>query len=180
MRSDSESGDDEFILSKKESSTFAEQPPPVLSDMHAVDLVLSEWLSVTSLPTPKLMVVSRCRRVCLAALSKPFRVYINAFGSGEEIVPCFHFDHSSTVKDLFTYVRQSWTVRANSDHTKEEIYFRLFFDEKELREHDFEDRRQTLRSQGVTDNAVISLVVVHATALLETRAYYVWSLFSLE
>ena len=126
------------IMTTTNDTTMVQIEPAVL------DLVLGEWMSVTSLPTPKILLVGLCcynvdavtseQQATLGSTtttkkhnnnnsnnndeSKTY-LRVEAFGSGVEIVTTTAFDADTmTVSDLFSLVRR---------HIERGLRFRLLY-----------------------------------------------------
>ena len=152
----------------------------VHTDASVLDLVLGEWLSITSLPAPKFLLVRLCYNAVvdddILVTSDPTAttfgigqashhrhsnkkskyLRVEAQGSGVEIVPTWAFDSDTmTINDLFLLVRR---------HLERGLHFRLLYrGDKELKPDVTGGSLLTTVVDGVVDNAddyVFSVVVV--------------------
>ena len=96
----------------------------------ALDLVLGDWLSGTSLVVPKKAVVESCSLALLCPNELHFFFRVEAFGSGTVIVPSFRVDVTTTVGDLCACLRQRLALGEGGD---EVAGFQLLQDNRQLR-----------------------------------------------
>ena len=143
--------------------------------MNQMDLMLGEWLSLTSLYGPKISVVQMvcCVPTVLTASTKKKCLQVEVFGSGVVVLPCFHFDATTTTDELFAAVRQEQQTSVEASE------FRLMFREKELTEStetkQYVNQRMVVekavkllqRDVGIQDQDTVSLLVDNARAAVK-------------
>ena len=155
-------------------TTYMSSYSKSLQASRCLDLVLGEWLSaatVTTLFGPKLGLVNFCCTRGQASdnngspprLDSSLNLKVEAFGSGDSIVPRFEFDACTTVQDLFRRVERELSPDGK------EMIIRLFYGEQELFKEGGGHNNTLVNGYNIEDGKVVSVIAVATKEALDKR-----------
>ena len=137
---------------------------------RSLDLIVSVWLSstnVTTLVQPKLHVVSSC--ITGMPPSRKRSLAVQAYGSGDVVVPCFSFDDTTTVAELVEVVLQHVRMEQPDGRLMvDKLIFGRNNNEVVFNGHETSGR---IVNYGIADNAIGFVILMEAEKMLAKREW---------
>ena len=131
----------------------------------SLDLIIGVWLSstnVTTLVQPKLQVVSSC--IIGMPRSRKRNLAVQAYGSGDVVVPCFSFDDATTVAELVEVVLQH--VRMEQPDV---MVDKLIFGNNKEVVFNGDETSGRIVNYGIADNAIGFVILTTSEKMLAKR-----------
>ena len=137
---------------------------------RSLDLIVGVWLSstnVTTLVQPKLHVVSSC--IIGMPPSRKRSLAVQAYGSGDVVVPCFSFDDATTVAELVEVVLQHVRmVQPDGSLMVDKLIFGRNNNEVVFNGHETSGR---IVNYGIADNAIGFVILTDLEKMLAKREW---------
>ena len=141
---------------------------------RSLDLIVGVWLSstnVTTLVQPKLHVVSSCI-IWMPSSRKRKRkrnLAVQAYGSGDVVVPCFSFDDTTTVAELVEVVLEHVRMEQPDGRLMvDKLIFGRNNNEVVFNGHETSER---LVNYGIADNAIGLVILTDSKKMLAQREW---------
>ena len=138
---------------------------------RSLDLIVGVWLSstnVTTLVQPKLHVVSSCIIIGMPP-SRKRNLAVQAYGSGDVVVPCFSFDDATTVAELVEVVLQHVRMEQPDGRLMvDKLIFGRNNNEVVFNGHETSGR---IVNYGIADNAIGFVILMDAEKMLAKREW---------
>ena len=135
-----------------------------------LDLIVGVWLSstnVTTLVQPKLHVVSCC--IIGMPPSRKWSLAVQAYGSGDVVVPSFSFDDATTVAELVEVVLQHVRMEQPDDSLMvDKLIFGRNSNEAVFNGHETSER---LVNYGIAGNAIGFVILTDSKKMLAQREW---------